>query len=116
MPSELSGGMKKRVGLARAIVNNSKYLFCDEPNSGLDPKTAIVIDQLIQEITREFNMVTIINTHDMNSVLELGEKIIFINKGIKAWEGTKEEILKTKDEDVRDFIFAGNNMKAFQQL
>lgn len=116
LPAEISGGMKKRVAIARAIALYPKYLFCDEPNSGLDPKTAIVIDQLIQEITREFNMVTIINTHDMNSVLELGEKIIFINKGIKAWEGTKEEILKTKDEDVRDFIFAGNNMKAFQQL
>lgn len=116
LPSEISGGMQKRVAIARAISLNPKYLFCDEPNSGLDPKTSIVIDQLIQEITREFKMVTIINTHDMNSVLELGEKIIFINKGENAWEGTKEEILKTRDEDVRAFIFAGNNMKGYMNL
>jgi phospholipid/cholesterol/gamma-HCH transport system ATP-binding protein len=116
LPSEISGGMQKRVAIARAIALNPKYLFCDEPNSGLDPKTSIVIDQLIKEITKEFKIVTVVNTHDMNSVLEMGEKIIFINKGIKAWEGTKEEILKTKDEDVRDFIFAGNNMKGYMNL
>ena len=106
--------MQKRVAIARAISLNPKYLFCDEPNSGLDPKTSIVIDQLIKEITKEYNIVTVINTHDMNSVLELGEKIIFIKEGVKAWEGTSEEILKTRDEDVRDFIFAGNNMKGYQ--
>ncbi|MFB6318077.1 ABC transporter ATP-binding protein [Saccharicrinis sp. FJH54] len=114
LPAEISGGMQKRVAIARAIALNPKYLFCDEPNSGLDPKTSIVIDQLIQEITKEYNIVTIINTHDMNSVLELGEKIIFINKGEKAWEGTSDEIMKTKDEEVRAFIFAGNTMKGFK--
>ncbi|MFB6341324.1 ABC transporter ATP-binding protein [Saccharicrinis sp. FJH62] len=114
LPAEISGGMQKRVAIARAIALNPKYLFCDEPNSGLDPKTSIVIDQLIQEITKEYNIVTIINTHDMNSVLELGEKIIFINQGEKAWEGTSDEIMKTKDEEVRAFIFAGNTMKGFK--
>lgn len=114
LPAEISGGMQKRVAIARAISLNPKYLFCDEPNSGLDPKTSIVIDQLIKEITKEFNIVTVINTHDMNSVLELGEKIIFINKGEKAWEGTSDEIMKTRDEEVRAFIFAGNTMKGFK--
>jgi phospholipid/cholesterol/gamma-HCH transport system ATP-binding protein len=115
LPAEISGGMQKRVAIARAISLNPKYLFCDEPNSGLDPKTSIVIDQLIKEITKEYNIVTIINTHDMNSVLELGEKIIFINNGVKAWEGTSDEIMKTRDEEVRDFIFAGNTMKGFKE-
>ena len=104
-PGELSGGMKKRVGIARAIVLNPKYLFCDEPNSGLDPKTSIIIDDLIIEITKEFNMTTIINTHDMNSVMEIGEKIIFLHKGVKAWEGNNNDILSAKDENLNSFIF-----------
>lgn len=105
-PSELSGGMKKRVAIARAIVMNPSYLFCDEPNSGLDPKTAIVIDNLIKEITEEFNMTTIINTHDMNSLMEIGDKIIFIFEGQKWWEGTKTEIFKADNEELQKFIFA----------
>ncbi|MFA8435963.1 MAG: ABC transporter ATP-binding protein [Marinifilaceae bacterium] len=107
-PSEISGGMQKRVAIARAIALNPQYLFCDEPNSGLDPVTAILIDNLIQEITKEFNMTTIINTHDMNSVMEIGEKIIFINKGRKAWEGTKEEIFHTQNEELNNFVFASD--------
>ena len=110
-PAELSGGMKKRVALARAIVMNPKYLFCDEPNSGLDPKTAIVIDQLIQEITKEFNMTTIINTHDMNSVMEIGDQIIYIKDGKKAWEGSSEDILTTDNEDVNDFVYSSELFK-----
>jgi phospholipid/cholesterol/gamma-HCH transport system ATP-binding protein len=97
LPSEISGGMQKRVAIARAIVMNPKYLFCDEPNSGLDPKTAIVIDKLIHEITKEYNITTIINSHDMNSVIEIGEKIIFLVNGEKNWEGTNKEILKTSN-------------------
>ena len=97
-PSEISGGMKKRVAIARAIVLNPKYLFCDEPNSGLDPKTAIIIDKLIQEITVEYNITTIINTHDMNSVMEIGDKIIFLVKGKKIWEGNNQEILNTEEK------------------
>ena len=96
-PGELSGGMKKRVGIARAIVMNPKYLFCDEPNSGLDPKTAIVIDDLIREITIEYNMTTVVNTHDMNSVMGIGDKVLFLHEGLKYWEGTKEEIMKITD-------------------
>ncbi|MCE1155071.1 MAG: ATP-binding cassette domain-containing protein [Bacteroidales bacterium] len=110
-PSEISGGMQKRVAIARAIALQPKYLFCDEPNSGLDPKTSLIIDQLINEITREFNMTTIINSHDMNSVMEIGEKIIFINKGEKAWEGTKEEIFHADNEDLNDFVFASELYK-----
>lgn len=110
-PSEISGGMQKRVAIARAIALQPKYLFCDEPNSGLDPKTSLIIDQLIQEITREFNMTTIINSHDMNSVMEIGEKIIFINKGEKAWEGSKEEIFHATNEDLNDFVFASELYK-----
>ncbi|KPK84429.1 MAG: phosphonate ABC transporter ATP-binding protein [Bacteroides sp. SM23_62_1] len=110
-PSELSGGMRKRVGIARAISLNPKYLFCDEPNSGLDPQTAILIDNLIKEITREFNTTTIINTHDMNSVMENGDKIIFIFEGIKCWEGSKDEILTTKNEYLNDFVFANTLAK-----
>jgi phospholipid/cholesterol/gamma-HCH transport system ATP-binding protein len=110
-PSEISGGMQKRVAIARAIALQPKYLFCDEPNSGLDPKTSLIIDQLIYEITREFNMTTIINSHDMNSVMEIGEKIIFINKGEKAWEGSKEEIFHADNEDLNDFVFASQLYK-----
>jgi len=106
MPSEISGGMKKRVAIARAIVMNPKYLFCDEPNSGLDPKTSILIDQLINELTREFNMTTIINTHDMNSVIEIGDKIAFIYKGNLWWNGTNKEILNSENKELNDFIFA----------
>lgn len=105
-PSELSGGMKKRVAIARAISLNPKYLFCDEPNSGLDPLTAILIDDLIKELTEEYSMTTIINTHDMNSVMEIGEKIVFISDGIKCWEGNKNEILDSDCRTLNDFVFA----------
>jgi len=111
LPSEISGGMQKRVAIARAIVMNPKYLFCDEPNSGLDPKTAIVIDKLIQEITREFNITTIVNSHDMNSVVEIGEKIIFLVSGVKNWEGTNKEILKTDNKSVTDFVYSSELLK-----
>jgi len=110
-PAELSGGMQKRVALARAIVMNPKYLFCDEPNSGLDPKTAIVIDNLVQEITKEFEIITIINSHDMNSVMEIGEKIIFLKDGVKAWEGSNKDILHTDNEIVVDFVYSSELMK-----
>jgi len=103
-PAEISGGMQKRVAIARAIVMNPKYLFCDEPNSGLDPKTAIVIDNLIQEITDEYQIITIINSHDMNSVMEIGEKIIFLNNGLKAWEGSHLNIFKTDNNAVTNFL------------
>lgn len=105
-PSEISGGMQKRVAIARAIALNPKYLFCDEPNSGLDPETATVIDKLIQSLTKEFEMTTIINTHDMNSVIEIGESVLFISKGEKEWVGTKNEILNSKSQKLNDFIFA----------
>ena len=111
LPSEISGGMQKRVAIARAIVMNPKYLFCDEPNSGLDPKTAIVIDKLIQEITREFNITTIVNSHDMNSVVEIGEKIVFLVSGVKNWEGTNKEILKTDNKSVTDFVYSSELLK-----
>jgi phospholipid/cholesterol/gamma-HCH transport system ATP-binding protein len=110
-PSELSGGMKKRVAIARAIALNPKYLFCDEPNSGLDPITAILIDSLIKELTEEYQMTTIINTHDMNSVMEIGEKIIFISDGIIRWEGNKNEILNSDCEPLNDFVFANSLAK-----
>ncbi|MDX9748376.1 MAG: ATP-binding cassette domain-containing protein [Paludibacter sp.] len=110
-PSEISGGMQKRVAIARAISLQPKYLFCDEPNSGLDPKTSLIIDQLICEITHEFDITTIINSHDMNSVMEIGEKIIFINKGEKAWEGSKEDIFHADNEDLNDFVFASELYK-----
>lgn len=106
MPSELSGGMIKRVAIARAISLNPKYLFCDEPNSGLDPYTADTIDKLISEITKEFNITTVINSHDMNSVLNIGDQIAFIYKGSLWWEGTKEDILNTSNQELNDFIFA----------
>jgi len=105
-PSELSGGMQKRVGIARAIVLNPKYLFCDEPNSGLDPKTSIVIDELIASITKEKNIITVINTHDMNSVMEIGENIIFLHEGKLEWTGTSEEVLTSTNEILQGFIFA----------
>ncbi len=105
-PAELSGGMKKRVAIARAIALNPKFLFCDEPNSGLDPKTAVVIDKLIAEITYEYQMTTIINTHDMNSVIEYGDKIAFIYKGELWWEGTKDEILNTDNPEINEFVYS----------
>ena len=110
-PSELSGGMKKRVAIARAIALNPKYLFCDEPNSGLDPVTAILIDELIRELTEEYNMTTIVNTHDMNSVIEIGEKIVFINEGRICWEGNKNEILNSDCKPLNDFVFANSLAK-----
>ncbi len=110
-PAELSGGMQKRVGIARAIAMNPKYLFCDEPNSGLDPQTSILIDDLIKEITEEFDITTIVITHDMNSVMETGENIIFINQGRKWWEGTKEELLNSGNKELNEFIFAGGLMR-----
>ena len=105
-PSELSGGMIKRAAIARAIVLNPKYLFCDEPNSGLDPQTSIVIDNLIHDITVEYNITTIINTHDMNSVMEIGDKIVYIHQGKKWWEGSKEDILHAENKELNDFVFA----------
>jgi phospholipid/cholesterol/gamma-HCH transport system ATP-binding protein len=115
-PSEISGGMQKRVAIARAIVMNPKYLFCDEPNSGLDPKTAIIIDNLIQEITDEYQMTTVINTHDMNSVMEIGEKIVFLKEGLKAWEGTKEDVFKTDNEAVTDFVYSSELFKKVRKM
>jgi phospholipid/cholesterol/gamma-HCH transport system ATP-binding protein len=114
-PSELSGGMKKRVAIARAIALNPKYLFCDEPNSGLDPITAILIDELIQELTHEYSMTTIINTHDMNSVMEIGEKIIFISGGTKCWEGDNNEILASDCDPLNDFVFANSLAKKLRK-
>lgn len=110
-PAELSGGMKKRVGIARAIVLNPKYLFCDEPNSGLDPLTALVIDRLIMEITEEYNITTVVNTHDMNSVMEMGHHIIYMSEGLKEWEGNKEQIIFSKNEKLNEFIFASEFLK-----
>jgi len=110
-PAELSGGMKKRAGLARAISAFPKYLFCDEPNSGLDPKTAIVIDELIYELTKEFNMTTVVITHDMNSVLEIGENILFIHKGKAEWKGTKETVLNSGNEALENFVFSSEFMR-----
>lgn len=115
-PSEISGGMQKRVAIARAIVNNPKYLFCDEPNSGLDPKTAIVIDNLIQEITQEYNITTVINTHDMNSVMEIGEKIIFLKNGLLEWEGSNKEIFKTDNAAVTDFVYSSELFKKVRKM
>jgi phospholipid/cholesterol/gamma-HCH transport system ATP-binding protein len=110
MPSEISGGMKKRVGIARAIVNNYAYLFCDEPNSGLDPQTSILIDDLIMEITEEYNTTTVVVTHDMNSVLGIGDKIMFLFGGKKCWEGNKDEIMHTGVKEFDDFVFANKVM------
>jgi phospholipid/cholesterol/gamma-HCH transport system ATP-binding protein len=116
MPSEASGGMQKRSAIARAIVNNPKYLFCDEPNSGLDPKTAIVIDNLIQEITDEYNITTVINSHDMNSVMEIGEKIVFLKDGVKEWEGSNQTIFKTDNKAVTNFVYSSNLFKKVRQM
>lgn len=107
-PSELSGGMKKRIAIARAIALNPRYLLCDEPNSGLDPETGIIIDKLIKEITQEYDMTTIINSHDMNSVLEIGDNVVFIYKGCKGWEGSGAEVLNTDNENLNSFVFATN--------
>jgi phospholipid/cholesterol/gamma-HCH transport system ATP-binding protein len=115
-PAELSGGMKKRVAIARAIVMNPKYLFCDEPNSGLDPRTAILIDDLIQEITREYDITTLINTHDMNSVMQIGEKIVFLKEGKLAWQGTKEEIFVTDNQAISEFVYASELYKNVRKV
>lgn len=115
-PAEISGGMQKRVAIARAIVMNPKYLFCDEPNSGLDPNTAIIIDNLIQEITKEYDIITVINSHDMNSVMEIGEKIIFLRNGIKEWEGTNNEIFRTDNEAITNFVYSSELYKKVRQV
>jgi phospholipid/cholesterol/gamma-HCH transport system ATP-binding protein len=115
-PSELSGGMKKRVALARAIVLNPKYLFCDEPNSGLDPQTSLVIDKLIREITIEFNICTVVNTHDMNSVMEIGNYILYMYQGNKEWEGTNKEIIFSKNQRLNEFIFASEFLKDAKEM
>ena len=110
-PSEISGGMMKRAAIARAIALNPKYLFCDEPNSGLDPKTAQLIDELIKDITEDYKMTTIVVSHDMNSVINIGDKIIFLNEGIKEWEGSKSEVMDSKNEKLNDFVFASDLFK-----
>src|SRR5690554_504643 len=115
-PSEISGGMQKRVSIARAIVNRPKYLFCDEPNSGLDPKTATLIDNLIQEITHEYNMTTVVVTHDMNSVMEIGEKIVLLKNGKLVWEGSNDRIFKTDNEDVIDFVYSSDLFKKIREV
>lgn len=115
-PAEISGGMKKRVAIARAISMEPKYLFCDEPNSGLDPKTSIVIDELIQEITHEYNITTVINTHDMNSVLQIGEHIVFLKDGKLVWEGNSKEIMETDNEDIVDFVYSSELLKEIRKF
>lgn len=115
-PSEISGGMQKRVSIARAIVNRPKYLFCDEPNSGLDPKTATLIDNLIQEITHEYSMTTVVVTHDMNSVMEIGEKIVLLKKGKLVWQGSKDKIFETDNEDVVDFVYSSDLFKKIREV
>jgi len=115
-PSEISGGMQKRVAIARAIVMNPKYLFCDEPNSGLDPQTSILIDNLILEITQEYNITTVINSHDMNSVMEIGQKIVFLKNGFKEWEGTNQDIFRTDNKAVTDFVYSSNLMKKVRTM
>lgn len=115
-PAELSGGMKKRVGIARAIVLNPKYLFCDEPNSGLDPQTSLLIDKLIEEITREFNITTVVNTHDMNSVMEIGDSILYMYQGKKEWEGSNKEIIFSKNQRLNEFIFASEFLKDAKEM
>lgn len=115
-PSEISGGMMKRAAIARAIALNPKYLFCDEPNSGLDPKTSLVIDDLIHDITIEFNMTTVINTHDMNSVMNIGDNIVFIKEGVKEWQGTKEDIITSNNQALNDFIFASDLFRKVKKM
>ncbi len=115
-PAELSGGMKKRVALARAIVQNPKYLFCDEPNSGLDPQTSLVIDKLVKEITTEFNITTVINTHDMNTVMESGDNIVYLYNGKKQWEGSNKDIIFSKDERLNNFIFASEFLAKAKEI
>ncbi|MFA9189862.1 ATP-binding cassette domain-containing protein [Flavobacterium sp. FZUC8N2.13] len=115
LPSEISGGMQKRVAIARAIVNRPKYLFCDEPNSGLDPNTAILIDNLIKEITEEYDITTVVNTHDMNSVMEIGDNIVFLKNGLKEWQGTKEEIFETDNDAVVAFVYSSNLFKKVRE-
>jgi phospholipid/cholesterol/gamma-HCH transport system ATP-binding protein len=115
-PSEISGGMKKRVGIARSIVLNPRYLFCDEPNSGLDPQTSLVIDKLILDITREFDITTVVVTHDMNSVMEIGDHIFYMYQGRKQWEGSKKDIIKSKDERLNEFIFASDFLQDAKQM
>jgi phospholipid/cholesterol/gamma-HCH transport system ATP-binding protein len=115
LPAETSGGMQKRIAIARAISMNTKYLFCDEPNSGLDPQTSIVIDNLIKEITYEYQMTTVVITHDMNSVMEIGDHIVFINQGKVGWQGTNKEIIKTNNQEVVDFVYASSFMKNLRQ-
>ena len=115
-PSEISGGMQKRVAIARAIVNNPRYLFCDEPNSGLDPKTSMVIDNLIKEITSEYNMTTIINTHDMNSVMEIGQNIVFLKDGQVAWQGNASNIFDASEQSVIDFVYSSNLFKKIRGI
>ncbi|MFN8354337.1 MAG: ATP-binding cassette domain-containing protein [Spirosomataceae bacterium] len=115
MPSEISGGMKKRVGIARAIVMNPKYLFCDEPNSGLDPLTSVKIDELIKEITDEYNITTIVITHDMNSVMGIGDYIMFLYKGLKIWEGTSQNIMDTTAPELQEFLYANQLIKAMKK-
>ena len=114
-PGEISGGMQKRVAIARAIVMNPKYLFCDEPNSGLDPKTSLVIDQLLSSITKEYNMTTIINTHDMNSVMGIGENIVFIYKGRKEWQGNKDEVVTSTNKKLNELVFASELFKKVKE-
>ena len=115
MPSEISGGMKKRVGIARAIVNSSQYLFCDEPNSGLDPQTAILIDNLIREITVEYDITTIVVTHDMNSVMEFGDYIMFMYKGKKIWEGSSDNVIEAEPQELQDFLFANKLVRTLKE-
>jgi phospholipid/cholesterol/gamma-HCH transport system ATP-binding protein len=115
MPSEISGGQQKRVAIARAIVLEPRYLFCDEPNSGLDPKTSLVIDALIQDITREYKICTIVNSHDMNSIMEIGDNIIFLKGGKKEWQGSRHEIMTSENEALNDFVFASDLFKKVKQ-